>query len=307
MANPESIKSRNGGAANKSGTKNLCFPLDGSGGSQHMNISLQEYSRGNPRDPANISYAVAYIQLPLPMSGLNDNNSLSYEEVPLGGIGGLLAPVGNKGNKVAAVVVETARFAATAAISAGGDAAAGALKEYAGMNKTADAIIAGAGAINAAGGQAAGVSSNPNLSLSFQGVALREHNFSWRLIAKTAEESQEIFSIIETLKLCALPRQVYGASLTFSYPCVAILTFRPENLIKMSTMGCFIDSITVSYDGDGVPAFFRGDNRPVIVDLTIKFRERAVLTASDYDDEGDAVGKETIDAAIRLVNGASTK
>ena len=59
-------------------------------------------------------------------------------------------------------------------------------------------------------------------------------------------------------------------------------------------MGCFIDSITVSYDGDGVPAFFRGDNRPVIVDLTIKFRERAVLTASDYGDEGDAVGKETI-------------
>jgi hypothetical protein len=65
------------------------------------------------------------------------------------------------------------------------------------------------------------------------------------------------------------------------YHCIR--TFYPTNLIKISDLGCFITAINVKYDGDGHPVFFKGE-KPVIVDLSISFRERAILTSDDYWD-----------------------
>jgi hypothetical protein len=288
-------------AAVRNDTKMLpyAFPQDGSINNQQTSIELRRYSRGNPRDPANKAEILQTVYLPLPMVGIKDNVALQYQEVPLGAIGGLLSP---GRNKVAASVVEGARFVATSAVSALGDLAAGAFAAR-GAGRTAAAIGGLTDSAVAAGEQAAGIATNPNLSLSFQGVNLRQHDFSWRLIAKHAKDSIEIFRIIEILKRAALPQQVWGANLTFGYPCVAYLKFNPENLIKMSEYGCFIDNINVTYDGDSYPTFFKNTDKPVVVDLSISFRERAVLTASDYGDPGINLDKGGIAAGTEnLVN-----
>jgi hypothetical protein len=280
MANPEIVIDD---ARKKTQSTHLSFPKDGSINNQQTMISLLKYQRGNPRtlpekvQPLNIF-------LPLPMSGIEDNVALQYQDVPLGSaVGGLLAPAKNMSSKILGGLAEFGRYSATSAIAAGGDVLAeeagklgtGGKALIGGINKTSEAA-------QEALGQSLGIATNPNMSLSFQGVELRNHNFTWRLIAKSLEESLSIEDIINTLKLNALPKKTLGAGFSLSYPAIALINFFPANLIKISELGCFITSINVKYDGDGHPVFFKGE-KPVIVDLSISFRERAILTADDYD------------------------
>jgi hypothetical protein len=281
MSDPTTTVNQN---RSKSTNSALAFPNDGSLDNQSTQISLIRYTRGNPRDP--VSGEPQYnIHLPLPMSGLDDNINLQYQDVPLGLIGGMLTPTANKGNKLAASIVEGARFFATSTAGALGDLGGAAAGDV-GLSRTADAIRATGDAAAAAIEQASGLATNPNLSLSFQGVELRRHNFSWRLIAKNSTESSIIQQILNALKVSALPQQVSGASLTLGYPSIAKISFTPKNLIKISDRGCFIESVSVKYDGEGYPAFFKTSNNPVVIDLSIIFRERAILTATDYGDAG---------------------
>ena len=243
----------------------LAFPRDGSIDNQQTMISLYKYERFSPRSfPQNVN--PRNIFLPLPMSGIEDNIALQYEDTPLGSaIGGLAGPEKNIASKLGGAAVGLGTYAATSAAGIVGDA-----------------ILPGLGDKAKAGvGQTAGQALNPNMSLTFNGVDLRTHNFTWRLIAKSVEESLAIENIINTLKLNALPKKTVGTSFTLSYPSIAQLSFFPTNLIKISELGCFITSINVKYDGDGYPVFFKME-KPVIVDLSISFRERAILTSDDY-------------------------
>ena len=244
----------------------LAFPKDGSIDNQQTMISLYSYERFSPRSfPQNVN--PRNIFLPLPMSGIEDNIALQYEDTPLGSaIGGLAGPEKNIASKLGGAAVGLGTYAATSAAGAVGDAIG-----VDGLGKKAKDGTS----------QAIGEALNPNMSLTFNGVDLRTHNFTWRLIAKSVGESLAIENIINTLKLNALPKKTVGASFTLSYPSIAQLSFFPTNLIKISELGCFITSINVKYDGDGYPVFFKTE-KPVIVDLSISFRERAILTSDDY-------------------------
>ena len=50
-----------------------------------------------------------------------------------------------------------------------------------------------------------GIVTHSHLSLSFQGVKLREHNFSWRFVATDKSESDIIDTIIRQFKMAMLP------------------------------------------------------------------------------------------------------
>ena len=282
MANPEKEIDRS-----RKNTKTLpySFPRDGSIDNQHTVIGLMKYNRGSPRElPKKLN--PVYIYLPLPMSGIEDNIALQYQDVPLGAVGGLLAPakgIAAKAAKAAGGALALGGFLATSALGAAGDV----LKE-AGILGEGAAKFADQG--KEALAQGVGMADNPNLSLSFQGVELRTHIFTWRLIAKSVAESIAIESIINTLKINALPQKVFGAGFHLGYPSIAILSFFPTNLIKISDLGCFITSINVKYDGDGYPVFFKGD-KPVIIDLSVSFKERAIITSDDYYDYAASLEK----------------
>jgi hypothetical protein len=287
MAHPEYLIDKN---RKQTQTAPLAFPKDGSINSHQTMISLQSYQRGNPRSPPT-KINPRNIFLPLPMSGIEDNISLQYQDVPLGAVGGILSPAKSAAGYAAGAAVAAGQFVAGTALGAAGDV----LSEYA----TSAAQKAGSGAAavtqrvlqsgqkmaeqaKEAGAQSIGLAENPNMSLSFQGVELRTHTFTWRLIAKSREESLEIENIINTLKLNALPKKLFGAGFHLSYPSIAMINFFPANLIKISDLGCFITGVSVKYDGDGHPVFFQ-NQKPVIVDLTVSFKERAILTADDYE------------------------
>jgi len=293
-AHPEIVLSE---ARKETQSTPLAFPRDGSINNQQTMISLLKYNRLNPRElPKTLKSRDIF--LPLPMSGIEDNIALQYQDVPLGAVGGLLAPAKGAAGEIAKAAGATmagAQFLATSALGAAGDVLneAGAAKAGAGASAMFARMSQGAqkaaGQSQEATAQALGMADNPNMSLSFQGVELRNHNFTWRLIAKSITESLEIEAIINTLKINALPQKVFGAGFHLGYPCIALISFYPTNLIKISDLGCFITAINVKYDGDGHPVFFKGE-KPVIVDLSISFRERAILTSDDYwDYHSDAI------------------
>lgn len=267
----------------------LRYPLDNSSDSNYTIISFYEYTRGNPLSTPKEEKS-QHIVLPLPASGLNDDNNIKFSQVELGAlVGGTLAATGGggAGGIGAALGLVTAQSIAKSAPTVLGDLTGNFIenklpKSFGGVAqgiKDAGRNIGEKASI--AAGMALGVALNPNMSLSFDGVELRDHQFSWRLVAKNQSESIAIRDIISKLKRMALPKKTAGGSFALSYPYICDIKFNPD-IIKISRLKCFLTDIRVSYDGDGHPAFFKDTNAPVIVDLTLRFKERFILTSDDY-------------------------
>lgn len=255
-----------------------------------LTIRFHEYSRGNPL-LAPKSQQVYSITLPIPNSGLEDNTSIDYDETALGAaIGGALGTFGTAGKGT--TWAQKAAALGEGVLQAGLQSASGRLGDLAdsvlGSVGTADKAKAGIS-------QSLGSALNPNLSLTFNGVHLREHNFNWRLIAKSEEESRDLAKIINILHQASLPRKIEGAAFALAYPYIAYLDFTPLNLIKVSNLGCFLSDISIKYDGDGHPAFYKVTNAPVIIDLSLKFHERAIQTAEDYGSTSISVEQGALD------------
>ncbi len=280
---PEIVVQNSRSSGNDTG---LSFPNAEMLNGGKLKIDIMQYNRQNPMTvPTGNRFASIY--LPLPISGLEDKTSLDFNADALGAfIGGALGSIGGQGGSMSQQVLGAAIAAmapvATAAGAAIGDGIASRATGSTGVmaSGSGGALAHLAQSVARPVGMWNGVTSNPNLALSFKGVSLREHRFAWRLVPKNEQESIALESILLILNQSKLPNKI--GSFALSYPKIAILTFTPD-LIKMSRLGCFITDMSVSYAGEGAPAFYR-NGKPVIVDLVIGFKERAILTAEDYGD-----------------------
>jgi len=278
----------------------LRFPADGIMDQGQMFLSFKKYNRTSPLSPTGeLGPALVNITLPLPMSGLEDNTSIKYDEQQLGAaIGGFLSSLANDPNQKFSKAGAFGQAVKTA-IGTGADFLAGVAQLPGGSGKAAIDLLAGN--IN-----------NPNITLAFGGVNLRQHQFSWRLIAKNKTESSIISNIIKQLKINSLPQQQEG-NLALKYPNVAIVGFNiprtgptpSAEFISMSKHGMFLEDISVKYDGEGHPAFYT-DGKPVVVDLSLKFRDRYIITANDYTGEKPSNGdnaQAVKDLSAKLASG----
>jgi len=269
-------------------SERLQFPMNNSGNEIESNytiISFYEYTRVNPlavpKEEPN-----GHIILPIPFSGLVDNTNVDFSEMELGVIGGTLKTLGSG---------SAATQKAGGLLAGLGIAGAGAIAKTVAQNlgefaatKLGATSRSAAGAGKQAGefvdkykGLVSGEAINPNITLNFKGVKLREHTFTWRLIAKDADESKAIENILIKLRQMALPKMQGGGAIALSYPYIASIEFFPA-IIKISDLKCFISDIRISYDGVGHPSFYRDTSAPVVIDLSITFKERAILTSDDY-------------------------
>lgn len=278
-------------------SNNITFPQDVVKTNKTI-ISFWKYNRYNPVQPIINSTPGPKITLPIPMTGLQDNTSLNYSEVALGSfIGGLSTELlGDKG----ATFAQKSQAALVEVGSAAAKTLAGGLGDLVGQGDQAAAVTQ----------NFLGVASNPNLALTFNGVKLRNHKFSWRFIAKNSADSNTIQNIIYTLKIAALPELIYGANFSLAYPYTCTIDFTPSNIVPIGAQGCFLTDIEVKYDGQGYPIFFKDTNQPVVVDLALSFTERSILTATDYntalastDSELATVGAATAGAVVGFAAG----
>ena len=274
------------------------------------------------------------IELPFPKQ-LTDNTGLIYNDMrqnPLAegavqlalkaskgdgsSLGGLPDAIKNMGQGAAAMTgnVEGGAMGAIKAIgksiSETSTADAAAITKYMLSKFVPDSL---AGAVNLA----AGTVLNPRETISFEGVQLKTHTFSWDLYPDNHRDSAKIQDIIKQMKLNVLPDVVditseksgagiKKAFLKFPRTC-KIFLIGVDQEYYMKFKPCMVTSMTVDYAAGGTLGIIAG-GRPAGVSITLNLQELQIETTSDYGvDPTGTEGVDTEDAqTVEDTNGGGT-
>jgi hypothetical protein len=153
---------------------------------------------------------------------------------------------------------------------------------------------AGSSAISSGLSAASGTALNPHVSVMFEGMNLRSHNFDWTFSPKSASEGEALRRIIRTIKKNALPsyQSVGGEKsntaldrVLLRYPNVVDIKFiglDQSYFFKFKT--CMVTQVTVDYSQHG-NALFAGaaGSKPVMVNFQLSLIESKIHTADDFD------------------------
>ena len=243
------------------------------------------------------------IELPFPKQ-LQDSNSLivnGFSRDPLTeGLTKQISDFAKSGNGNIGDIPQTIQnMGADAARAASGGNAGTAIRSIANQisaTSTADATNIGmyllrkflpdsiGKSVNLATGQVL----NPRETLAFEGVQLRQHQFSWDLYPSNAQDSAKIQDIIKHLKRSVLPvtqdlgteGQIAEAFLRYPHICkIYLLGVDSEYYMKFKP--AMVTSMTVDYGAGGNLAIMQG-GRPAGVNISLSFQELQIETANDY-------------------------
>lgn len=135
--------------------------------------------------------------------------------------------------------------------------------------------------------RASGVTPNPYLAQVFRNVELRSHTFQYRFAPRSFAELQILKNIIFELKKRTLPGMTQGSDVLFTFPDTCEIKFGPTENTPYKIKKCVLQSLRINYSPNG-PAFFTtGD--PVIVDITMSFKETSAFTRLDVEDKRDNI------------------
>ena len=233
------------------------------------------------------------ILLPIP-SNIQDGNSVNYTDdsmnslvgAALGGIEGTMIGVGQAvKNLDPEAAVDAFLTSVKGTLDASGLTLANAqdlaTKYFAaqGIN-----IFGGNVTLNQLLARQSGQIFNPNMELLFNSPSLRNFNFSFKMTPRSAEESEEIKTIIRFFKRGMAPK-ADGNGLFLKTPNVFELRYRQgngEHKFLHRFKQCFLTNISVNYTGDGVYSTYN-DGTPVSMIMTLMFKELAPIYDIDYD------------------------
>ena len=279
----------------------------------YCTLRLSKYDRPQPFSKP-VWNTEHVIRLPLPAE-LADQTAVKYNGIELELVGDIA-----NGSGVGGISAQALRSSGDMAAT-GLKMGAGALKGMVGngmmgqiVGKVADSAVDALkpDQIASAVQQGLGMAPNPNPSVAFTGPELQTKSLTWTFMPANAKESAQVKSIIEVLKRRALPANSMGGSASvLDYPYLCQMNFFPwdaanfEGKAQFSAGGdganpwgwtdksiikikrCFMASVNVNYGMGLAHAFFAGDNRPAIIQLSINFMEVEYLLASDWG--GDEV------------------
>lgn len=275
---------------------------------------------GNPnRIIDELPAPVFTIALPIPVSALTSTTGVSYEDIDLGAVGGLLA------NHLMKDGIEP--FITGAAV--GGLAVAGITKAL-GLNQSISNITMGAaggafvgpaaltmGVINAGLAassavaqtdlsamwqRAAGFQQNPFSEVLFKKVPFRTHRFDYTFFPKNEDESKTVDTLIKMFKFYMLPATssltVAGVGISkdtgaiFSFPYEFQITYSVQDT-TFTLMPSVLESLTVNYgDQTDSPKFFvpttNNKQYPAKIVLSMQFRETVIITREKIQATNDA-------------------
>jgi hypothetical protein len=129
---------------------------------------------------------------------------------------------------------------------------------------------------------------NPQETLNFSGVDLRNFNFSWDLYPSNEDDTKNITKIVNFLKAKSLPQVdgvdgVAGLQRAFlKYPSVVelnLLGVQEKHFMRFKR--AMISNVTVDYGAGGMPEIIKG-GVPAAVSLSISFSEIQIHTQDDY-------------------------
>ena len=215
-------------------------------------------------------------------SGIASLSNMSGDDI-LSSLGGVLANIRAGG---AAVVKDGPISAATEAVQKlFGDVSKDTAKSVA--SYLAKKYLSGdlAKIVGAVSGQVV----NPQQTLAFEGVNLREFTFQWDLFPSNKEDTEQITNIVKFLKQQMLPQtsgiaNVPGLERAFlQYPSVvelSLLGVQEKHFMRFKR--AMIDNVSVDYTGGGNQVSIIKGGVPASVTLSISFKELTIQTAEDY-------------------------
>ena len=135
---------------------------------------------------------------------------------------------------------------------------------------------------------ALGQTLNPRETISFQGVQLKTHTFSWDLYPSSAKDSGRIQDIINLLKKSVLPvtRDLGSGALSIKkaflqYPNVCkLFLIGVDSEYFMKFKPAMVTSVNIDYGAGGNLAIMKG-GRPAGVSIQITLQELQIETAND--------------------------
>lgn len=243
----------------------LFFPITMRFTNDRPVIRFTAYPRKNTKDNGNVGRNPIRIHLPCPPN-LSFSETADFQTFNGGAVFGIANAI-------------------TAARAEGGNGLAGA----AGAIKASIAPLLSSllpDATEQTANIRAGKIINPNTTNSFRGNGIRSFEFTFKLIARSAKEANEIRKIHSTFR-----KYLYGdklaSGLSLSYPPVWNIDFMTMN--AQTTHNPFIPKIYSCYLTGFNSTFnasadvFHTDGAPLEVDITIQYQETRALNKSDIE------------------------
>jgi hypothetical protein len=114
----------------------------------------------------------------------------------------------------------------------------------------------------------------PNTNALFQGSAIRQFGFQFKLVARTKAEAVTAKNIVDVFRKYMYPE---GNTQILSYPNTWQITFHLATLPEIKQ--CFLTSLTTTYNSS-TNAFY-DDDAPLETDISVTFQETRALHRSD--------------------------
>lgn len=248
--------------------------------------------------------ASSSIILPLPKQ-LVENNNITVDGKEIGILGSLTADIvgGSLTDSGTSGITGLSEALRSAGANAGVSAANGDFKDIAAdvLSATNFLIRAGLGSINQSVqdgiSASTGEAVNPHQTLTFDGVALKDHTFTFEFAPENTTQSEKIKDAIRALKKAALPEyQGVGGGQGGGGNTLTRGLLKYPNLIEVSFIGldqdffysfkpAMIRDISVDYSPQGNALLNGGGTgaRPAFITLTMSFKEQAIWTKEDYN------------------------
>jgi len=222
---------------------------------------------------------ITSIALPIPGQGITDKIGVKYNQDELGIVGGSLL------GAVASAANAAERAAKLDPVKLTGEDAVKGLLETAGGATRAAINEVGMG-VGGAADQAFGNVVNPHVVLLFKNVDLKTFTLQWKLAPSTADESKQLFNILNKIREHSHPRQqsdMNNLNHFLNYPDQVDLYYEGVGEYLHYFKRSAITGMDVNYQPEGENLFFAGTKAPTRIDLSITFQETEIWTAEDYE------------------------
>ncbi len=123
---------------------------------------------------------------------------------------------------------------------------------------------------------------NPNELLRYQQTALRSFTFNWIFLPDNEYESNQATNIIKMFRKAA--HATKQSSTMIIVPDHVVVSFHgAKDMIQIPP--CYIESVNVTYNPN-VSSFFKQNNAPVEIGLSLTLKEIVPIYADDVEDRG---------------------
>jgi len=146
--------------------------------------------------------------------------------------------------------------------------------------KAIEGLTGDAGGLSGKAAMDKGVAFNPQTALAFEGVALRDFEFSFKLVPESKEEAEDSRKIENWFRKYLYPDS--GGAFTLKYPPKFKIQFfkgEEENKYMPMIHDCYLAGVSVDFNPEGNSYFI--DGQPTSISMSLSFSEAKQLTRHD--------------------------